>query len=135
MVSACKEILYTNVSYWEKSSSNNSTLQAPKQLEQISCPGLCSGNGRCINGSCLCNPGYQSEDCSVNVTKGPSLISIPNHGLCDHRKQKSCHTVRVFGSNFINSGSLVCRVKVAWVGGIRLSNSKCDSSCKEAMEK
>lgn len=115
MLSACKDELYTNTSHWEESATNNNRPQLPKQLALLSCPDSCSGNGRCINGTCECNPGFQSVDCSVNTTKGPEIKLIPNNGLCDHRTRRDCLSVRVIGSNFLNIRQLSCRVKEAQV--------------------
>ncbi len=110
MVAACKEELYTNASYWEKDRADGKSLQLPKEPAGISCPGLCSGHGKCINGSCLCYAGFQSDDCSVDVLKGPEIKTIPDFSSCDQRKRKDCYIVRVHGSNFMNSKNLSCRV-------------------------
>ncbi|XP_048861285.1 reelin-like [Brienomyrus brachyistius] len=39
------------------------------------CPGLCSGHGYCTSGAiCICDEGYQGEDCSLTTIDLPSSI-------------------------------------------------------------
>ena len=107
MASACKELLSTNMTYWQ---TRNDKLVPPTDLGQITCPSLCSGHGTCRNGACICNSGFTSVDCSIDVTKGPTVTSIVNGGFCDIRKKRDCSKVRLIGSDFMDSKDLSCRV-------------------------
>ncbi len=41
-------------------------MEKEKEIETTVCPNNCSRNGICqANGTCLCNQGYISEDCSI----------------------------------------------------------------------
>ena len=110
MTTACKEILSTNMTYWEKDVSKNNTMRPPTDLADISCPNLCSGHGTCINATCICSPGFVSVDCSVNATIGPTIKSILRNGSCDIRKRKDCTKVRLSGDNFMDSKNLTCHL-------------------------
>lgn len=110
MTSSCKEILSTNMTYWEKDASKNNTMRPPAILADISCPNLCSGHGTCINATCICSPGFVSIDCSINATMGPTIKSILRNGSCDIRKQKDCTKVSVIGNNFMDSKNLSCHL-------------------------
>ncbi len=114
MVTACQDELYINSTHWVKlpgsKNGNNNNLTLPGDLIDVSCPNFCSGNGKCIQGVCSCNTGFQSVDCSVNTTKGPEIKLIPNHGVCDSRNRTDCLSVSVIGSNFMNSRNISCRV-------------------------
>jgi len=46
---------------------------------QGTCPNACSGNGNCLNGNCICNPGFYGDDCSKRVT----AITINNPAISD----------------------------------------------------
>lgn len=50
---------------------------------ELRCPGDCSGKGRCINGTCLCQEGYVGEDCGqqwcLNACSGRGPCQ---EGLC-----------------------------------------------------
>ena len=106
MAATCEEVLSTNMTYWIM---KNVTSMPPPEIGEITCPGLCSGQGTCRNGTCICNPGFISADCSINATKGPNVTSIVSGGLCDIRKQRDCSKVRVIGSDFMDSDDLSCR--------------------------
>ena len=106
MAATCEEVLSTNMTYWETS---NNTSRPPPEIGEITCPGLCSGQGTCRNGTCVCNSGFISADCSINATKGPTVTSIVNGVFCDIRNQRDCSKVRVIGSDFIDSKDLSCR--------------------------
>ena len=104
MTTACKELISINQTLWR-----NGT-RPPDELLEMICPGLCSDQGTCRNGTCLCNPGFVSADCSIDSTKGPNVAYIVNGGLCDIRKRRDCSKVRVIGSDFMDSDSLSCRM-------------------------
>ena len=43
------------------------------QIARIMCPNDCAFNGKCVNGSCLCDKGYTADDCSISVYQNPSI--------------------------------------------------------------
>ena len=116
MQDACGEVLIKNISYWEPDPSSNGTTRPPMKMANTMCPGLCRGNGQCINGTCQCNANYTAADCSIDKNKGPSVKKISSNGLCDVRKRKDCHLVKVTGRNFMNSRTLSCQATKLIVG-------------------
>ena len=107
MQDACEEIFLKN--YWTSNPTNNGTIGPPMDIANTLCPGLCSGNGKCVNATCICDANYTSADCSVDKSKGPTILSVASNGLCDVRMRNDCHIVRVTGYDFMDSYQLACR--------------------------
>ena len=109
MQDACEEIALKNITLWKKDPTKNYTLEPPTEIGNTLCPNLCSGNGKCVNASCICNSGFDSADCSIETKNGPTVETIPFKGLCDVRKRK-CTRFRVVGDGFLDSENLTCRL-------------------------
>ena len=60
---------YVNESSGEQ--PGNSSLVA-EIVEQL-CPGDCSFNGKCVNGSCICNEGFTAHDCAISTDQIPDV--------------------------------------------------------------
>ena len=105
---ACEEIFKKNMSYWKQNLNNNGTLQPPPIFDER-CPGLCSGNGVCVNSTCKCSDPYVGDDCSINKNIPPEIDSVGINGLCDVRKSSSCHIVKIRGRGFLENSKLACR--------------------------
>ena len=41
------------------------TFVIPDILTKNLCPGDCSGNGQCVNSTCICNSNFTATDCSI----------------------------------------------------------------------
>eukprot|EP00795_Rhopilema_esculentum_P008755 gene8755-14781_t len=108
MQDACEEILLKNTLYWETDPSSNGSMVPSLEMGNTLCPGMCSGNGRCINATCVCDGNFTSADCSIDKNKGPVVTSIPGNGLCDARNRSDCHLIRISGKDFIDSEQLTC---------------------------
>lgn len=85
------------------------TLELLTDIKANSCPNECSGHGKCTNGTCLCDIPFTSFDCSINGTKPPVMLGIPDKGKCDLNKRK-CAETSVIGRNFAETKSLKCRL-------------------------
>ena len=48
------------------------TFVIPDILTKNLCPGDCSGNGRCVNSTCICYSNFTASDCSIG--KGKKVI-------------------------------------------------------------
>ena len=108
MQDACEEILLKNTSYWEADPSTNGSMVPSLEMGNTLCLGLCSGHGRCVNATCVCDGNFTSADCSIDKNKGPVVMSIPGNGLCDARNRSDCHLIRISGKDFIDSEQLTC---------------------------
>eukprot|EP00794_Sanderia_malayensis_P012371 gene12371-13641_t len=105
--SYCEEKSLKDITLWKKDSENG-TLQPPDEIANILCPNQCSGNGKCINATCYCEPGYTTADCSMKIGEKPLLDGgLLIGGLCDIRK-RACTRIRISGRNFIDSDKLSC---------------------------
>ena len=46
------------------------------EISELLCPNDCAFNGKCINGSCVCNKDYTAEDCSVSIYQIPTISRL-----------------------------------------------------------
>ena len=63
-----------------------------------------------MTGKCIYEDGYGGSDCSVDVTKGPTVVGLLDHGLCDEQ-QLPCDHAYAFGQIFTDSSNLSCRLE------------------------
>ena len=105
---ACEEIFFKNMSYWKPNLNKNGTMEPPSDLQKEMCPGMCSGNGICINSTCKCNEQFTADDCSVTKKSPPRIQSVGRDGICDLQKRNDCHIVRIMGSGFFENDNLEC---------------------------
>ena len=75
------------------------------------CPGLCHGNGICVNSTCICSENYTSIDCSIDKRRGPTLTSIRDGNTCDLQTASDCNVVGIIGGNFMKTAKSACRTK------------------------
>lgn len=62
-----------------------------------------------LSGYCICDEGFESEDCSVNISKPPDVTAIPLNGLCDIQK-RPCLATAVIGFQFVANSELTCQM-------------------------
>ena len=63
-----------------------------------------------ITGKCVCNDGFGSTDCSLNLNRPPLVEGLIDDGLCDEHELECSH-VFVYGQTFVNSQNLTCRLE------------------------
>ncbi|KAL5014025.1 hypothetical protein ScPMuIL_008295 [Solemya velum] len=73
------------------------------------CPNDCHGNGQCVEGTCLCNPGFVLGDCSIDLRIPPATLDILNDGVCD-TDAMNCNEISLYGGDFFASTNLTCRI-------------------------
>eukprot|EP00111_Clytia_hemisphaerica_P012530 TCONS_00036835-protein len=117
MMEECEEETLRNVTLW--TADDNGNLQPPQAVGDTLCPSDCSGNGGCVNSTCVCNAGFLSVDCSIKEGDPPVLERVASDGLCDIRKQ-DCLRTRVIGQNYVESDKLACGTKKLKVEGLIL---------------
>ena len=44
-----------------------------EEIAESLCPNDCSSNGRCVNGSCVCNKDFTADDCSAYINQIPTV--------------------------------------------------------------
>ena len=113
----CEEKSLKDITIWKPNPAKNGTLEPPEAVENVLCPNQCSGNGICVNGTCECNTGFQTADCSMSDGELPIVTTkwpMSFDGICDMRK-RDCSRIRVTGYNFIDSDDLKCRARHAKV--------------------
>lgn len=105
----CEEVFLKNDSYWRRNITTNETVY-PETDPRKHCPSWCSGKGQCVNSKCVCEYPYILPDCSMDEKKQPTIHSVGDGGLCDARKRRDCHLVRVRGIDFRASEKLTCKI-------------------------
>lgn len=71
MKDACEEVALKNVSLYKIDASGK---MEPPAIGDNLCPGDCSNHGNCTNRTCICEEGYTSNDCSMNINAVPELL-------------------------------------------------------------
>ena len=73
----CGNLAARNLSSLRNESSEDSGTSGSSVLvEEITeslCPNDCSFNGKCVNGSCVCNKDYTADDCSASIYMIPTI--------------------------------------------------------------
>ena len=62
-----------------------------------------------VVGTCHCNEGFVTDDCSINIHKPPLMNGIPEVGLCDLTRRQ-CSRTSVLGEDFYSSENLICKL-------------------------
>ncbi|XP_052788950.1 neurogenic locus Notch protein-like isoform X2 [Mya arenaria] len=88
------------------------TTEVLNEIVINDCPQECFGRGDCNNGTCECNEGFASSDCSVDLSKPVTMYGIPDRGYCD-LKYRPCERTSVFGTNIADT--VKCYLQHYWV--------------------
>ena len=54
-------------------SGSASSVNLVQEIAESLCPNDCSFNGKCVNGSCVCNKDFTAEDCSASIYMIPTI--------------------------------------------------------------
>ncbi len=75
LMNECGELGARNLSMLVNSTSEEtSTVDAfVEEVTELLCPNDCTFNGKCVNGSCVCNKDYTAEDCSISIYQIPTI--------------------------------------------------------------
>jgi len=68
----CGNLAAINMSASVNGSAEKESVQVD-EISELLCPNDCTFNGKCINGSCVCNQDYTAEDCSVSIYQIPRI--------------------------------------------------------------
>ena len=76
LMDECGSLAARNLSLLRNESSEDSGTSGSVLVDEITeslCPNDCSFNGKCVNGSCVCNKNYTAEDCSASIYLIPTI--------------------------------------------------------------
>ena len=76
LMDECQDVIIENITVITSETSNVTKTATPPALEkvlQLLCPNDCTINGKCINGSCVCNKNYTADDCSISIYQRPTI--------------------------------------------------------------
>ncbi|XP_015751386.1 PREDICTED: von Willebrand factor D and EGF domain-containing protein-like isoform X2 [Acropora digitifera] len=113
LMDECQDVIIENITVITSETSNVTKTATPPALEkvlQLLCPNDCTINGKCINGSCVCNKNYTADDCSISIYQRPTITRIQSNGLCD-RQKRPCEKTTVQGREFLNSTNITCHIR------------------------
>ncbi|XP_041351664.1 uncharacterized protein LOC121370476 [Gigantopelta aegis] len=109
----------TNIDQDPTFQTNQQAKMVAKEVKDLSCnPVDCSGNGQCVEGSCVCTADYVGADCSILRAdlQPPTITSLENDGVCEFRDSLNCSDIFINGQNFVQSELLMCHIQIVEVG-------------------
>ncbi|KAL3864578.1 hypothetical protein ACJMK2_006243, partial [Sinanodonta woodiana] len=95
-----------------------------QQIDSVSCPDDCSGQGTCSQGMCSCFDGYVGAACSVKTSVAPHITELRENYL-QSSTTEYIHTLYIQGSGFVDLDSLKCHfqtLEVSANGYTRINN-------------
>lgn len=72
LMNDCGNLAAINISQSSNGSGEETSISVD-EISELLCPNDCTFNGKCINGSCVCNKDYTAEDCSVSIYQIPTI--------------------------------------------------------------
>ena len=76
LMDECQDVIIENITVNTNETSNVTKPPMPPALEEVFellCPNDCTFNGKCVNGSCVCNKDYTADDCSISIYQRPTI--------------------------------------------------------------
>ena len=76
LINECNDVIIENITVNTNETSNVTKPAMPPIIEEVAqllCPNDCTFNGKCVNGSCVCNKDYTANDCSISIYQKPSI--------------------------------------------------------------
>lgn len=104
----CKAIASTDQNTWEKD-NNGKPIEPNKEIQINLCPNNCNGNGICQMAKCVCNNNFKGADCSLDITKPPTITALEMYNYDTKKLKNSPTEIHVYGENFWNSVNLKCK--------------------------
>ena len=103
LMNECNDALIQNITLPASTSTTNSTSNSTQEviipsiveeIGQLLCPNDCAFNGKCVNGSCICNKDYTAEDCSISLYQVPDISRLVLR-LCE-TENNSVHEFNIY---------------------------------------
>ena len=76
LMNECHDVIIENITANTNETNNVGKPTIPPALEEVLellCPNDCTFNGKCVNGSCVCNKDYTADDCSISIYQKPTI--------------------------------------------------------------
>ena len=77
LMEQCGNLAARNLTMFANDSSEGNGSPGNLLVEEIAellCPNDCSFNGKCVNGSCVCNKDFTAYDCSASINEIPTIL-------------------------------------------------------------
>ena len=107
LLSECKDVIVENITINTNETTNVTIPPIVEKIAELLCPNDCTFNGKCVNGSCICNKDYTAEDCSISVYQRPFITRLVSfrvnasrgyNGFAYRRSQENVITLRELAS-------------------------------------
>ncbi|CAH1779196.1 unnamed protein product, partial [Owenia fusiformis] len=102
-------VVERNISMWDINDEGD-PVGPPSEFTNQLCPRNCSDHGNCVNGTCECDAEHTGADCALERSTPPTLLFVPERGLCDVRL-RPCRATPIMGENFVDASNLTCYVR------------------------
>ena len=84
LMNECEDVVIENMTVNSNETNNVTKPTIPSALEQVLqllCPNDCTFNGKCVNGSCVCNRDYTAADCSISIYQRPTVTRCDSNNF------------------------------------------------------
>ncbi|XP_076454152.1 von Willebrand factor D and EGF domain-containing protein-like [Babylonia areolata] len=95
--------------------SPDGTLVIKAQFADV-CSANCLRHGRCVKGTCVCEPGFTGDNCQLVAGQKPVLERVRGSPFCD-LTQRPCRTIYFDASHFQMGDSFNCKVRTVLPDG------------------
>ena len=73
LMNECNDVIIENITVNTNETTNVTIPPIVEKIVELLCPNDCTFNGKCVNGSCVCNKDYTAVDCSISVYQKPDI--------------------------------------------------------------
>ena len=76
LMNICGDLGARNLSIFSNQTSEETPAVSAlaEKVAELLCPNDCTFNGKCVNGSCVCNKDYTAKDCSMSIYQTPTIF-------------------------------------------------------------
>ena len=67
-------------------------------------------------GTCICEEGYDSDDCYLKKSDAPSILSIEGNGMCDVSGSDTCNCIEITTNGSSNNAVCVFVIGLVRIG-------------------
>ncbi|XP_025079838.1 von Willebrand factor D and EGF domain-containing protein-like [Pomacea canaliculata] len=90
--------------------SPDGKLMMKPEISTDICSAICLRHGRCNRGQCICDTGYEGDNCHLLAGVGPQLARVRSSNVCDIN-ERPCRKVFIDATNIALTDQLMCRVQ------------------------
>ncbi|XP_064612523.1 uncharacterized protein LOC135476426 [Liolophura sinensis] len=81
------------------------------KIQSAACLSNCNNHGKCVDGKCVCDEGFEEMDCSLNSQDAPVLARFENFETRCESSQNNCTILTILGRNFAKTNGITCTIE------------------------